>query len=87
LKVFAFLWEMTTKNLNCQMATLDELIANVLPRFLAPIPCRDTLRDWFDKAKIPRLKANPTARRGGGRAYYSITHVEKLLEPSAAKNP
>jgi hypothetical protein len=62
-----------------RLATLDELIQNVIPLFLSPVPSRDTLRDWFDRAKIPRFKVNPTARRGGGRVYYSIPAVEKLL--------
>jgi hypothetical protein len=43
------------------------------------VPSRETLRAWFDKASIPRLKANPTAKRGGGPAFYSVAHVEKLL--------
>src|ERR1017187_2723432 len=62
-----------------RLATLDELIKNTLPLFLSPIPCRDTLRAWFDTARIPRFKANPGARRGGGSVYYSVAGVEKFL--------
>jgi hypothetical protein len=62
-----------------RLATLDELIANTLPLFLSPVPKRETLRDWFDRANIPRFKANPTAKRGGGTVYYGVCEVEKLL--------
>ena len=46
---------------------------------LDPVPPRDTIRDWLDRHKIPRFKSNPTAKRGGGCAYYSVAHVEKML--------
>lgn len=67
-----------------RLATMDELIKNILPNFLAPIPHPDTLRAWFDRAKVRRLKSNPTARRGGGTVYYVVSDVEKLLRSFAA---
>jgi hypothetical protein len=62
-----------------RMATLSELIRTTLPKFLSPVPSRDTLRDWFDGARIPRFKAHPAARRGGGPNYYSVAAVETFL--------
>ena len=63
-----------------RLATLDQLLETLIPAHLTPPPGRDTLRDWFDQAHIPRFKANPTARRGGGRVFYSVAAVEKVLE-------
>jgi hypothetical protein len=37
------------------------------------------LRGWFDRARIPRFKANPLAKRGGGLVYYSAAAVETFL--------
>lgn len=62
-----------------RMATLDQLIKDTLPLFLSPVPSKDTLRAWFDRAKVPRFKPNPSAKRGGGPVYYSVAAVEKLL--------
>lgn len=64
---------------NVRLATIAELRTNILPHFLAPVPTPETLRAWFDAAKIPRFKSNPTAKRGGGTTYYSVAAVEKLL--------
>lgn len=61
------------------MATLKQLRETTLRNFLDPIPCDDTLRAWFDDAKVPRFKSNPTAKRGGGYVFYSVPAVEKLL--------
>lgn len=60
-------------------AALEQLKETTLRAYLNPIPSNETLRHWFDKAGIPRLKSNPHARRGGGRIYYSVAAVEKLL--------
>lgn len=65
--------------INARLATLDELIATILPAYLSPVPSRETLRDWFDRARIPRFKMNPLAKRGGGPVYYSVAAVEKFL--------
>lgn len=66
-------------NLKARLATLEQLCANVLPAFIDPVPCKATLRAWFDTAKIPRLKTNATAKRGGGNVYFSVPHVEKFF--------
>lgn len=59
-------------------ATLDQLIP-WLANHLSPVPSKETLRNWFDAAGVPRFKSNPTAKRGGGPCYYSVAAVEKLL--------
>jgi hypothetical protein len=67
-------------NCTARLATLDQLLKTVIPAYLEPAPGRETLRDWFDAARIPRFKANPAARRGGGPVFYSVTAVEKFLQ-------
>jgi len=62
-----------------RLATLDQLIENTIPLFLNPVPSRATLRDWFDAAKIPKFKANPAAKRGGGPCFYQTAGVEKFF--------
>jgi hypothetical protein len=62
-----------------RLATMDQLLQTTIPAFLGPVPCRKTMRDWFEAAKIPRFKANPMAKRGGGTVYYQVAAVEKLL--------
>jgi hypothetical protein len=69
---------------NARLATLEELRANMLPQHIAPVPCSVTLRSWFDAAQIPRLKSNPLAKRGGGKCFYSVAHVEKFLRSRLA---
>ena len=67
-------------NASARLATLDQLVITLIPAYLTPIPSHETLRDWFDAARIPRFKANPTARRGGGPVFYSVVAVEKFLQ-------
>jgi len=68
-----------TKLEPARMATLKELLKTTLPAYLAPLPCYDTLRTWFDEARIPRFKPNRRARRGGGSIYYSVAAVEQFF--------
>ena len=67
-------------NSSARLASLDGLMQTVIPAFLTPVPSRETLRDWFDAAGIPRFKSNPAARRGGGTVFYSVSAVEKFLQ-------
>jgi hypothetical protein len=62
-----------------RLASLAKIREEIVPLYLDPAPDADTLRDWFDAAKIPRFKSNPTAKRGGGTVYYSVPHVEKFF--------
>jgi hypothetical protein len=65
---------------SARLATLEQLVQTLIPAYLNPTPSRETLRDWFDAARIPRFKANPAARRGGGPVFYSVAAVEKFLQ-------
>ena len=67
-------------NPTARLASLDGLLETVIPAYLNPTPSRETLREWFDEARIPRFKANPTAKRGGGPVFYSVSAVEKYLQ-------
>jgi hypothetical protein len=67
-------------NTSSRLSSLEWLLETVIPAYLTPPPSRETLRDWFDTAGIPRFKANPTAKRGGGPVYYSVAAVEKFLQ-------
>lgn len=66
-------------NSTARLATLDQLIETILPAFFVKVPTKETLRSWFDEARIPRFKQNPLAKRGGGPVYYSVSAVEKWL--------
>jgi len=81
---------MNLESNNVRLATLEKLMETIIPQFLDPVPCKETLRDWFDGAKIPRFKSNPLAKRGGGPVFYSVSGVEKLLRlrtmPKVARN-
>jgi hypothetical protein len=79
LPIALYLKGMNTIVSNARAATLDELLKVTIPAFLSPPPSRDTLRGWFDEARIPRFKSNPSAKRGGGPCYYQVAGVEKLL--------
>jgi hypothetical protein len=63
-----------------RMATINQLVITVIPAYLTPVPSHETLRDWFDTARIPRFKSNPAAKRGGGTVFYSVSAVEKFLQ-------
>ena len=64
---------------HARLATLAVLRENTIKAFLDPVPCDPTLRTMFDAARIPRFKANPRARRGGGVVFYSVAAVEKFF--------
>lgn len=69
----------TTEKPQARMETLDQLRRTTLANFLNPIPSDETLRAWFEAARVPYFKSNPTAKRGGGPVYYSVAGVEKFL--------
>lgn len=71
--------ELKNNSITARLATIDELSKTTIPVFLSPVPSREMLRDWFAKAKIPRFKSNPTAKRGGGPVFYSVPDVEKFF--------
>ena len=65
---------------SARLATLDQLAKTLIPAHLTPVPSHETLRAWFDLARIPRFKSNPAAKRGGGPVFYSVAAVEKFLQ-------
>ncbi len=69
----------TRNSTTARLATLDQLQREILPNFLDPVPSRDALRALFDRARVPRFKTNPLAKRGGGFVFYSVAAVEKLF--------
>ena len=58
---------------------MAEIREHIVAPFMQPVPSVETLRDWFNAARIPRFKSNPTAKRGGGPVFYSVPAVEKFL--------
>lgn len=66
-------------NTNIRLASLKVIKSDILPNYITPLPTDPTLHSWFDRAGIPKLKCNPTAKRGGGTVYYSVSAIEKLL--------
>ncbi len=77
----------TNQTPSARLATLESLAKTLIPAYLDPPPSHETLRDWFDTARIPRFKANPTAKRGGGPVFYSVAAVEKFLQTPHAALP
>jgi len=71
---------MQNSSTSARLASLDGLLQTTIPAFLHPAPSRETLRAWFDQARIPRFKSNPAAKRGGGTVFYSVAAVEKFLQ-------
>jgi hypothetical protein len=74
-------------NPQARAATLEKIRSEVAPNFIDPVPSSDTLRDWFDKAGIPRFKANPGATRGGGPCFYQLSAVEKFFRGRMIARP
>jgi len=68
-----------TTTSTARVATMGQIRSNVVAAYMDPPPSVETLRRWFDDSRIPRMKANPSAKRGGGPVYYSVPAVEKLL--------
>lgn len=58
---------------------MNQLRETVLGAYFSPLPCNRTLQVTFDRERIPRYKANPTCTRGGGKVYYDVAAVEKML--------
>lgn len=78
---------MKTPAQTARLATLAVLRETTLQAFLAPVPEDETLRTLFDRARIPRFKANPLAKRGGGPCYYSVAAVEKFFRSRTIPQP
>jgi hypothetical protein len=66
-----------TSSPTARLATLDQLRQTTIRAFIDPVPSRVILRAWFKS--LPKFKANPVAKRGGGPVYYSVAAVEKFF--------
>lgn len=69
----------TAPTSTARVASMAEIREHIVAPFMQPPPSVETLRDWFNAARIPRFKSNPTAKRGGGPVFYSVPAVEKYL--------
>lgn len=65
---------------NVRARTLNDICENVVPLYFSPPPCRMTIYRLLRAAKVPKFKTNLSAKRGGGRAFYSMPVVEKLFQ-------
>lgn len=55
------------------------ILLQIIPLYISPTPCAATVKAWLKAWKIPSIKANPAAKRGGGHVFYSAAAVEKRL--------
>lgn len=62
------------------VAVISERIART---YFDPLPRHSTLRDWLIRARVPRVKANMTAKRGGGPLYFHVGAAERCLKRRA----
>lgn len=69
--------------IRARLATVDELLEKLVPQYLTPVPSRRAFIEWLGRAGVDRLKANPTAKRGGGACWYHVSQVERLLRQRA----
>jgi type VI protein secretion system component VasA len=69
----------TTQMPRARLATVDELLRTLIPAYLSPIPSKKSVTQMLKAARVQSFKSNPTAKRGGGRVFYSVSGTEKLL--------
>lgn len=62
------------------IAVIQERIARA---YFDPLPRLSTLRDWLIRARVPRVKANMGAKRGGGPLYFHVAAAERCLKRKA----
>ena len=58
---------------------MAKLKADVLPGYFDELPSDETLRSRFKAARVPFIKCNRAAKRGGGVVFWDIAAVEKHL--------
>lgn len=66
-----------------RLVSIHAIRREICPAYFAPVPCLQTLRNWLKAARIVTFKANPSAKRGGGRTYYRAADVERWLRQRA----
>lgn len=61
------------------LLSLADFRDKIAARLLTPVPTVRTLRAWLTRGKVPLIKANPVARRGGGVVYVHRSTAEAYL--------
>lgn len=64
-------------------ATAEVIHQRYARLYFDPPPSVATLRDWLVRAKVPWVKANMTARRGGGPLYFHVAAADRFLRRRA----
>lgn len=62
-----------------RMATLAHIRKTIVPLYIEPVPCVQTLRIWFREAGIRENKTGGMEQAGGGNVYFSTAQVEAYL--------
>lgn len=62
-----------------RLVTLRAIHEEIAPRFFYPMPSIYTLGRWLLRARLPKVKANHKAKRGGGLVYYHAGAVERWM--------
>lgn len=70
-----------------RFASLETICEKIIPLFLDPPPKPVSIKRLLDRNRVPRCKANPSARRGGGYCYYHVATVEQLLRRTFTPAP
>ena len=63
--------------------SLAQLKPGLFAGYLDPMPSDFSLRAFLQRNRVPFIKANPGAKRGGGACFYCVTAAEKALRSSA----
>lgn len=62
-----------------RMATLTHIRKTIVPLYIEPVPCVQTLRIWFREAGIRENKTGGMEQAGGGNVYFHLAQVEAYL--------
>lgn len=73
----------STKGTTAHTATVAVIHERFARLYFDPAPRLTTLRDWLIRGRVPWVKANMAAKRGGGPLYFQVAFAEKLLKRKA----
>ena len=62
-----------------RMATLAHIRKTIVPLYIEPVPCIQTLRIWFREAGIRENKTGFMESAVGGNVYFHVAQVEAYL--------
>jgi hypothetical protein len=51
--------------------------------FFDPMPCDYTIRQFLLRKRVPFIKSNPSAKRGGGPCFFNVCATEEALRSLA----